>query len=137
MNKTVELHQWFKNGDHPNDHVGEPTVDVVKLCNLHPELLERDTPITAEDIPPEAYYYRIEGAVVKFFRLPSIQYPDFAGNKKHKICMYTWHNHGWIDDSTTDGQIVCPGDWIVTATNGEYSVLKNKSSEALMEERNK
>jgi len=114
--ENERLVQWFKNGDHPDDHVGEPVLDIGKLCELHPELLSQGDEwviLKDVDIPPEAYYNRIEGAVVRFFRRPE---PEFRGF--HSKCGRTWHDHGWIDDGSNDenglaqGITVCPGDWI-------------------------
>ena len=118
MTALIDATQWFKNGDHPDDHVGEPTVDIVKLCNMKPELLERTDRITDADIPPEAYYARIEGLVVRFYRNA-----DFLGETSCASCGHTMHDHGWIDDGE-GGQTVCPGDWVATGVMGDRWCIK-------------
>ena len=100
--------RWFRNGDHPYDRVGKQETDWIKYERLRPDLFKN----TADDVPeapPEAQYTRIEGAVVRYFRRPE---REFAGDKVHDVCSFTWHDHGWID-SGGDGVVVCPGDWIV------------------------
>ena len=123
----IDATQWFKNGDHPDDHVGEPTVDIVKLCNMKPELLERGDRITDVDIPPEAYYPRIEGKVVRFYR-----HPDFLGETSCAACGHILHEHGWIE-TLEGGHTVCPGDWIATGIKGEYWPIKPDIFEATYE----
>lgn len=49
-----------------------------------------------------------EGKVVRFFR-----HPEVPGNSVCPRCGEISHHHGWID-TDEDGQIVCPGDWIIT-----------------------
>jgi hypothetical protein len=91
---VIEATPWFKNGDHPLDHVGEKVLDG----------------LTGDD------YTRLEGAVVRFFRRP-----DVAGGEIHTAengCGSTWHNHGWID-TLEGGHVVCPGDYIITGVKGE------------------
>lgn len=95
---TVEATQWFKNGDHPLDGVGEMAIDS----------------ITRQEYP------RIEGALVRFFRRPE---PECAGHRTHSSCGHTWHDHGWID--TLEGEhTVCPGDFIITGVQGEHYPCK-------------
>jgi hypothetical protein len=98
----IEATQWFKNGDHPDDHVGE---------TLHDPWARHGQ---GDD------YERLEGAVVRFFRHPD---PMFAGDKIHDACGRTWHDHGWIDD-LEGGHNVCPGDWIATCVKGERWDIK-------------
>lgn len=90
--KPIEIQatQWWKNGDHPDDQVGELV----------------DDPIGGES------YRRIEGAVVRFFR-----HPRLPGDQVHE-CGRTYHDHGWID-TLEGGHIVCPGDWVITGVQGE------------------
>jgi hypothetical protein len=111
----IEAHQWFKNGDHPDDLVGKMAIDEVKLFDLRPDLLDGDGQIADADVPDEARYERIEGVVVRFFRRPE---PEYAGGKVHDACGYTWHEHGWID-TLEGGHTVCPGDFIITGVQGE------------------
>jgi hypothetical protein len=93
----VEAVQWFKNGDHPDDHVGEVAIDL-----MAPEDRSKD-------------YERLEGRVVRFFRHPD---PEYAGELIHEPCGRTWHDHGWID-TLEGGHTACPGDWIITGIAGE------------------
>src|SRR5688572_2884998 len=90
----VDAHQWFKNGDHPQDKVGELVPDPATVGG---------------------FYAAVEGQVVGFFRRPE---PQYAGGLKHDRCGRTWHDHGWID-TLEGGHIVCPGDWIITGHIGE------------------
>jgi len=83
----AETIQWFKNGDHPFDRVGDWVEDPFN---------------------PGTFYKRREGAVVRFFRRPE---PEYAGEKIHPDCGSTWHSHGWIDGGG-DGITVCPGNFI-------------------------
>ena len=64
----IEAHQWFKNGDHPNDGCATTHGSDQEMC---------------------------EGRVVRFFRRPE---PEYAGDLVHDACGFTWHQHGWIDD---------------------------------------
>ena len=90
----IEAHQWWRNGDHPEDRVGEQLPDPLN---------------------DDKSYTRLEGSVVRFFRRPE---PEYAGIKIHHGCGYTWHEHGWID-TLEGGHTVCPGDWIITGVQGE------------------
>lgn len=63
----IEAHQWFKNGDHPQDN-----------SILLPK--------------PEGGTFLSEGKVVRYFRRP-----DIKGGKICNLCNQTMHNHGWID----------------------------------------
>jgi hypothetical protein len=92
----IEAVQWFQNGDHPLDHVGEIVTD----------------PLGGPD------YARIEGALVRFFR-----HPDYPGDQVHDRCGRTWHDHGWID-TLEGGHTVCPCDWIITGVQGEHYPCK-------------
>lgn len=64
---VIEAHQWFKNGDHPDD--GK---EVFKVGEFTGELLE--------------------GKVVRYFRRP-----DIPGGNLCPKCGRTLHDHGWID----------------------------------------
>lgn len=94
---VVEAYPWFKNGDHPEDKVGEPAVD----------------PFNKE------VYARIEGAVVQFYRNPDVA----VETTKCKHCDKLLVTHGWIE-TLEGGHIVCPGDWIITGTKGEHWPVK-------------
>lgn len=98
---VIEAHQWLKNGDHPDDRVGE---------DLH-------DPFTGDT------YQRLEGAVVRFYRHPRVD-----GQKVCEKCGQVMHEHGWLDtlEGGDDGaQVVCPGDWIVTGVRGEHYPVKD------------
>ena len=95
---VIEATQWRKNGDHPQDRVGETLSD----------------PFGGPD------YTRLEGAVVRFFRRPE---PEYAGQTFHD-CHRTWHVHGWID-TLEGGHTVCPGDWIITGVKNEVYPCKS------------
>ena len=79
----IEATQWFKNGDHPEDHVGE----------------------VLSDLTGGPDYGRQEGAVVRYFRRPE---PEYASKTVHDQCGRIWHDHGWID-TLEGGHAVCPG----------------------------
>lgn len=85
----VEAHQWFRNGDHPDDD-----------CHATGEIGSGELS---------------EGRVVRYFRRPE---PEYAGTKVHEACGRTWHEHGWID-TLEGGHTVCPGDWIITGVHAE------------------
>jgi hypothetical protein len=105
--KPVEIDavQWWKNGDHPDDHVGEVLPD----------------PISGRQ------YTRQEGAVVRYFR-----HPDYPGEQVHDRCSRTWDDHGWID-TIEGGHTACPGDWIITGVQGELYPCKPDIFEATYE----
>lgn len=65
------------------------------------------------DGPPET-----EGKIVRYFRNP-----DDRGDCCCKQCGKTMHLHGWID-SCEGGEIVCPGDWIITGVRGGHYTCK-------------
>lgn len=88
---SVACHQWWRNGDHPLDALGEKLLD----------------PFTGVS------YERLEGAVVRFFR-----HPDIEGTRSCGHCGVTMHDHGWIE-TLEGGHIVCPGDWIITGVHNE------------------
>lgn len=91
----VQATRWFKNGDHPDDRVGERVIDV-----------------------DGSSYTRAEGAVVRFFR-----HPDILGLQPCVHCGALMYEHGWID-APDKGHIVCPGDWVVTGVRGELYPCK-------------
>jgi len=64
---VVEAHQWFKNGDHPEDN-----------CRT----------LTGSDGLP----FLSEGNVVRYYRRP-----DVSGNQECGHCENIMHYHGWID----------------------------------------
>lgn len=97
----AELNQWFKNGDHPDDY--KSTVEWFSDKGI-----ETYTGQHAKDND-------WEGQVVRRFR-----HPEISGKTVCDKCRKTMHDHGWID-SGGEGQIVCPGDYILTE-NGAYTV---------------
>lgn len=95
----IEAHQWWDNGDHPNDYDND-LMDMVTT-----------------DVISGAYQreHCWEGQVVRYFRRPE---PEYDGQTKHELCGRIWHDHGWID-TLEGGHTVCPGDWIITGVKGE------------------
>lgn len=85
--------RWWRNGDHPDDHVGEQVEDPLN---------------------PGTFYTRLEGAHVRFWRLPRTG----TGSELCVTCGLPMDDHGWIDDGSLDsnglskGITVHPGDWI-------------------------
>jgi hypothetical protein len=103
---VIDAVQWFKNGDHPEDNVGETLTD---------PLNEGQT------------YERLEGAVVRFYRNP-----DDNGERECEHCGIRMHEHGWID-TLEGGHNVCPGDWVITGVKGEMYPCKPDIFEATYE----
>lgn len=64
---VIQAHQWFKNGDHPDD--GNET-------------------FADGEYAGDKY----EGSVVRYFRRP-----DVPGTRQCSACGETFHVHGWID----------------------------------------
>ncbi len=96
---VVEATQWFKNGDHPEDYVGD----------FHDPIGPRT--YSAAFRQQEGW----EGAVVRYFRRPEDEY---HGQNTHPPCGRIYHDHGWID-TLEGGHTVCPGDWIITGVQQE------------------
>ena len=102
---VIEAHRWWKNGDHPEDYSENSAL---------------------QRLPAECRkYHNWEGAVVRYFRHPSI--PDYV---LCTLCNHTFHRHGWID-AEGEGHRVCPGDWIITDFVGGHYPCKP----AIMEQR--
>lgn len=59
-----------------------------------------------------------EGHVVRHFRDPTR-----PGTTPCQKCQRLMSDHGWID-TLEGGHIVCPGDYIVTGTAGEFYPVK-------------
>ena len=97
LNKIYDAHRWFRNGDHPRD----------------------DSHVMVNE---DGYEFWTEGQVVRYFRRPGVD-----GKKKCDICSYSFHLHGWIDNSRYggNGQIVCPGDWVLTYDGSIFEVINN------------
>jgi len=97
----IDAHQWFKNGDHPDDYA------------------EYDN---------EALFHARrgdwEGRVVRYYR-----HPHHDGKTHCKHCGQVMHIHGWID-TLEGGHVVCPGDWVITGVQGERYPCKPDIFEA-------
>jgi len=93
---VIEASQWFKNGDHPQDH------DPIGIVNP-----------TRMDQEKYYEYKQHEGKVVRRFR-----HPDRYAEDKCQHCHVRMHDHGWID-TLEGGHNVCPKDWIITGVQGE------------------
>ncbi len=110
---VVEAHQWFKNGDHPEDN-----------CRL------------LQPFEGDKQIFNSEGEVVRYFRHPNIPGTDFCKgfDKTGKPigCGRMFHDHGWID-TLEGGHIVCPADWIITGIMGERYPCKPDIFEATYE----
>jgi hypothetical protein len=96
---VIEATQWFKNGDHPQDH------DPIGIKN--PTRMDR-----------EKYheYLGHEGKIVKY-------YNTLTAQDKCKHCNKRYAQHGWIG-TLEGGHIVCPGDWIIKGVQGEFYPCK-------------
>ena len=90
--ETVTVIRWYKNGDHPLDNVYRPFEDTGEV-----------------PVGPR------EGAVVRYFCDPAI-----SGRAPCKLCQRKFFEHGFLD-KPGDGQVVCPGDYIVTDEKVEHS----------------
>lgn len=64
---VIEAHQWFKNGDHPEDN-----------CEMIP----------SGTAPP----FQSEGKIVRYYRRP-----DVDGSRACEHCGKKMDDHGWID----------------------------------------
>jgi len=112
--KHTEAYQWFKNGDHPADGPAtRPGHDGERIS--------------------------VEGKVVRYYRNPCID-----GKVDCHICNKPMHDHGWIegapDGYTPEGSfrvnsayVVCPGDWIVTESEGAYCGWHKNAFEEIYE----
>jgi hypothetical protein len=103
---VIEAHQWFKNGDHPED-------DAMGLFD-YPDGVRRLQVVR-------------EGTVVRYYSSQSID-----GKVDCHICQRPMQDHGWID-TLEGGFIVCPGDFIITGVQGERYPSKPDIFEATYE----
>lgn len=109
---TVDAHQWFANGDHPDDYATDRPILMVD------EATDPPTKVVVGTLPAaQAKAEGWEGAVVRYFRRPGF------GGIACRQCGRLMHDHGWIE-TLEGGYIVCPGDWIVTGTVGERYPVK-------------
>lgn len=97
----IEATQWFKNGDHPEDH------DPIGIKNP-----------TNQDLNRYQDYLNMECKVVRRYRTPLTD-----SKVECSSCGRLMHDHGWVD-TLEGGHIVCPGDWIITGVAGEYYPCK-------------
>jgi hypothetical protein len=104
---------WNKNGDHPNDYVGDTEgLENGEMRTFSGEYRkERDW----------------EGSVVRRYR-----HPNVPGTNVCAHCGETLHDHGWIDK---EDQEVCPGDVILTIPQLDgtlrYTPIKQKTLNAV------
>ena len=111
---VIEAHQWFKNGDHPEDY--SKTHDGFEGGEMR-------------QFSPEYRKARgWESDIVRYYRRP-----DVSGEKPCQHCGVRMHEHGWID-TLEAGHNVCPGDWIITGIKGEMYPCKPDIFEATYEE---
>ena len=96
----VTATRWFKNGDHPEDDVWRPFEDTGNK-------------------PTEPR----EGKVVRYYRHPKID-----DDQPCPLCFQRMHDHGWIDKGS-DGEMVCPGDWVMTLVDGGTFVVHSEDFE--------
>lgn len=104
--RLLEATQWFHNGDHPRD---------------------QSAPIDA----PDSDARLTEGKVVRYFK--SLNIP---GDRVCPRCGNPMKNHGEIaqaNSSTGDDEIVCPGDYILTTSEGLYYKMPPKEFEKMYE----
>ena len=130
---VIEATQWFKNGDHPEDYAKDRVVPEENGC-----LLVKIEGVEMRVTRYSGEYRRQrnwEGDVVRYFR-----HPDVPGDRECLYCGKSMHEHGWVDpcknrviDPIEGGHIVCPGDWIITGSQGEYWPCKPDIFEATYE----
>lgn len=107
---VIEATQWFKNGDHPEDH------DPIGY-----------TKPTSTDLQRYDDYKQTEGKVVRYYR-----HPDYPCEGACEQCGKPHRVHGWVD-TLEQGHRVCPGDWIITGVKGERYPCKPDIFEATYE----
>jgi hypothetical protein len=101
---VVEAHQWFKNGDHPEDYAAE-----------RPGTVGGDPVMFSGKYAKDRGW---EGAIVRYYRRPEVDGAGVCGR-----CGRIMNDHGWID-TREGGHTVCPGDWIITGIAGEHYPCK-------------
>lgn len=72
--------------------------------------------------------FRDEGKIVRYFRDPFTD--PFAICQK---CSHAMNDHGFID-IPPNGFSVCPGDWIITKSNGQYIPMSDREFRNTYEE---
>ncbi len=116
MPVVVEATQWWKNGDHPDDHLppadkivaGERTEGSVVRYYRHPPVDPSTGEISAAD-----------DAIL----LGRLRHCDAPDRFRRESCEYLMDDHGWIDN-LEGGHTVCPGDFIITGVQGEHYSCK-------------
>ena len=97
--KIVDAHQWWRNGDHPEDN-----------CHIFRG-------------PDDGLDFWGEGHVVRYYRDP-----HQPNAEECKVCGFQMHLHGWLDlliRVRKDKEVaICPGDWIVKIGN-RYTSYRN------------
>lgn len=100
---VVEATQWFRNGDHPMD---------------------QSTPIER----PSGGPILSEGQVVRFF-----SWLHIPGDRFCAECGSAMKRHGIIDGINDEEELVHPGDYIVTKSNGRFYRRGQKEFEEMYE----
>lgn len=105
-NGPFTAYLWYKNGDHPNDYAtpveGFENGELTTFSPKHQK---------ANDW---------EGQIVRRYRNPHV-----PGETTCTRCGETMHVHGWIDNESLNGIIVCPGTYVGKKPNGEYVCIDN------------
>lgn len=99
----IEAHQWFKNGDHPEDN-----------CETF------DT----GDGP-----FQGEGKVVRYYRTPDLDGQTICPQCDIIIHNHGWID----DVINGEDYIVCPGNWILLSSYGSYFTIPHKRFTELYE----
>lgn len=110
---VIEAHQWFKNGDHPQDYSKDHDGFENGVLKV----------FTAEERKSNDW----EGDIVRYYRNPEI-----SGTQHCAQCGFTMHQHGWVD-TLEGGHIVCVGDYIITGIKDEHYPCKPNIFEATYE----
>ena len=101
---SFEAHQWFRNGDHPDDY---------KTMPQYYDALEMRQ--------------RIECRVVRRYQSNRVDMKSSCD-----YCGLPFDKHGMV--YTLDGErMVCPSDWIVTGRNGIWYPINQKTFEQTYE----
>lgn len=110
---VITAHQWFMNGDHPDDYKHSRT----GFQNGQIAVFDGDY----------AKSENWEGDIVRYYRHPGVD-----GESLCEQCGKRHHEHGWID-TLEQGHRVCPGDWIIKGVKGEFYPCKPDVFEATYE----
>ena len=67
----------------------------------------------------------MEGAVVRYYRRPGM-----PGTAACPRCSCMYNDHGWVEHGDAGiPQMVCPGAWVVTYSDGTYGVADRSPDE--------